>query len=73
MRQPIKNKKKRIQTCVTFLWSMATCGSDKKKQGNKKKTAINMVCIKMTMAHTANILPAINCIVDIFFVESLMF
>jgi len=52
---------------------MATCGSDKKKQGNKKKTAINMVCIKMTMAHTANILPAINCIVDIFFVESLMF
>jgi hypothetical protein len=51
---------------------MATCGSDKKKQGSKKKTAINMVFVKMIIAHTAKILPAINCIVDIFFVESLM-
>jgi hypothetical protein len=73
MRQPIKNKKKRIQTCVTFLWSIATYGSDKKKQGNKKKTAINMVLVKMIIAQNAKILPAINCIFDIFFVESLMF
>jgi hypothetical protein len=68
----MKNKKNRIQACVTFLWSIATCGSAKKKQGSKKNTAINMVCIKMIIAQTAKILPAINCIVDIFFVESLM-
>jgi hypothetical protein len=37
----------------------------KKKQGNKKNTATNMVQIKIMMAHTANILPAINLIVDI--------
>jgi hypothetical protein len=52
---------------------MATWGSAKKKQGNKNNTATNMVGIKMRMAHTANILPARNCIVDIFFAESLMF
>jgi hypothetical protein len=46
---------------------MATCGSAKKKQGSKKKTAINMVSMKMIIAQTAKILPAINCIVDIFF------
>jgi hypothetical protein len=73
MRQPIKNKKNRIHACVTFLCSMATCGSAKKKQGSKKKTATNMVCINMIIAHTAKILPAINCIVDILCIGSLMF
>jgi hypothetical protein len=44
---------------------MATCGSAKKKQGNKKKTATNMEQVKMIIAHTAKILPAINFMVDI--------
>jgi hypothetical protein len=52
---------------------MATWGSAKKKQGNKKNTATNMVQIKIMMAHTANILPAINLIVDILCWGSLMF
>jgi hypothetical protein len=51
---------------------MATCGSDKKKQGSKKKTATNIVLEKMMIAHTAKILPAINFTVDIFFVDSLI-
>jgi hypothetical protein len=52
---------------------MAICGSAKKKQGSKKNTATNMEGIKSIMAHTANILPAINCIVDILCIGSLMF
>jgi hypothetical protein len=51
---------------------MATWGSDKKKQGSKKKTAINIVLVKIIIAHTAKILPAINCIVDIFLMGSLI-
>jgi succinate dehydrogenase/fumarate reductase-like Fe-S protein len=72
MRHPIKNKKNRIQTWVTFLCRIATCGSDKKKQGSKKKTATSMELAKIMMAHTAKILPAIKRIVDIFFKGSLI-
>jgi hypothetical protein len=52
---------------------MATCGSAKKKQGIKKKTATNMVQMKMMIAHTARILPAINLMAGILCIVSLMF
>jgi len=52
---------------------MATWGSPKKKQGSKKNTATNMVVIKMMIAQTAKILPAINLMVDILCMGSLMF
>ena len=73
MRHPIKNKKKRIQICVTFLCSIATCGSAKKKHGIKKKTATNIVQMKMMIAHTARILPAMNLMVGILCIVSLIF